>query len=375
MAIGSGAENYSPPQHIALFERDMSPLMMYLAAPQDFVVSPSPDDELQAFLDKVGFQQPYFGSFAQSRQLLNEGFELCSWGKCRPLFRKYGLKAEAAAFDAESRRLHSRLTSLDLEKIIATIPHPEYLSSGFQPELITSSLSDEYLTTRLPFVVKSLWSSSGRGVVLVDSPSQISAVQSFIASRLRRDGAIVLEPFLNRLSECSFLFFISPKGEINYLGCNHFLADSQGRFGQELINCTYPNTLPNDWQSTASQVLYDALIIWQSQTRYTGFVGFDSMVFASKNQVRLRLCTEANLRICMGNINLVIAKFFSSKSKASWSIRHFSSPEECVDYCYNNHKSNPLRFSSDGKIESGFFRLTALDADTRFVACGFASMI
>lgn len=371
IAIGKKADNYSAPPHLATFERDMAQIMMYMSDADDMIVAHRPDAELTDMLSKAGIALPHFCSLAEAKAALTEGYELQPWGKCRPVYRALGLKTEATAFDDNMRSLHSRQTSVELEKIIAQADCPHYMQPSFTPEVITNSnLTIADLKAHLPLVLKSVWSSSGRGVMLVRDESQLTQALTFAQGRIRHDGAIIAEPLLSRISECSFLFAMREGQKPQYLGCNTFEADPLGNFGYEMIGRETPSLLPNNWQTEASQVLTRALQQWQEQTGYTGYIGFDAMIYDHSGQPHLRLCTEANLRICMGNINLGVARLFASDVQARWTIRHFGQAGEALDYCHRQSVENPLRVNADGKIVSGFFRLTSVGEETHFVACG-----
>ncbi len=372
IALGNGTGTYQPSRQLSQFEHDMASLMLFIAEPDDFVVSAEPDYELRKLLTRAGFALPHFCTVDEAKALLRQGFTLVPWGKSAEIFKQFGMSSEAAQFDERQRLLHSRLTSVDFEARIAKHDLPDFLRTDFLPRVITTESEARDMLCRPPYVLKSMWSSSGRGVVIVreDEPTKIA--EEYALSRLRRGEKVVCEPLLDRVGERSFLFRIEEDGTVSYLGINCFEASPNGDFGKELIGKDVEPALPRGWKEEAIGVLKDVLDEWHKATGYMGFIGFDSMIYNDNATLRLRLCTEANLRLCMGNVNLGVALLFAESTEAEWSILHFADHDELNDFYHRSQSENPLILNSEGQVVEGFFRLTPLFPHTRFVACGIA---
>ncbi len=373
IALGNGTGTYQPTRQLAEFERDLAGLMLFACSEGDFVVAESPDTLLLQTLRRAGIGIPQFITQAEARKLIAGGHQLVPWGKSIEVFKRFGMNDEAAAFDGEKRLLHSRLTSVDLEERIARLPLPEFLQTNFLPRIISTESEALSILSSPPYVLKSQWSSSGRGVQIVQDQSTTKAAMDFALSRIRRGEKVIVEPLLSRISELSFLFCINECGSVDYLGKNVFQADEKGNFGKEIIGKAVGENLPTDWEQASVEILKNVLVEWSSETDYKGFIGFDSMIYSDGESVRLRLCTEANLRMCMGNVNLGVAKMIASGSSFEWSIHHFPADGAWNSYCSEMERLHPLSIDGNGKIIRGFLRLTGLGNQKHWGAAGLVT--
>lgn len=363
MAVRLNTTTYQPPKHLAKFESDLASLMMFIADVDDYVVAKQPDYELLNFWFSDN-NIPHFCNYQEAKKLIQRGYNLEPWGQCRQIYHQFGDIDNFVKFDEKSRELHSRLSSHLLEKQISN----EYNSIS---ERINDIEKAQKIIEKSNCVLKSLWSSSGRGVIIVNDNKHCLSATTWAKDKIESEGSIIIEKYLKRVCEFSFLFKID--NNIKYIGLNYFEADEAGRFGHELIGF---NPMKNvgfdtDWDLPIANQLIDAMHQLHWEEKYNGNIGIDAMAYIDDNdKIKIRPCTEANIRTCMGNINNSISKHFAEGTIAKWQIERFESDNEWNYFCAEQSAKYPIKRNEIGLITSGFFRLTSLDEKMRFGAWG-----
>lgn len=377
MAVQNNTVSYQPPARLKVFEQNMASIMMFLASEHDYIVAPRPDEALLRTWAKAGQPLPAFVSHQQATDLIAQGVELAPWGMSRQLLYSLQLKEQASAFGSHMQQLLSRLTSVELERQLAAMPLPAYAKPLFVPTVITHPNDLTAYIRNGRCAVKSLWSSSGRGVTLVRQPEHIEPAITWAQGRLRHDGAVVCEPFVERIAELTLLFAIEHiGGKAKYLGRNIFQSDTAGRFGHEYIGqaacATIDSLLPNGWHEEIGCAVAHAIDTLGWSKHYSGNIGVDAMIYNNGGTPHLRCCMEANLRTTMGHVNRKISQLFADGTQATWHIEQFASAEEWGNYVAEMEQRHPLVADSNGKIKEGFFRLTPVGEGYIYGAYGVA---
>ncbi|MBP5366260.1 MAG: hypothetical protein J6Y82_10130 [Bacteroidales bacterium] len=373
MAVRQANATYQPPKHLAQFESDLAGIMMFLSGENDYVVAQKPDSELLALWDKCN--KTKFCDAAEAKRLIINGERLKPWGECKQIFKAFGDEIRYKAFDDEKRRLHSRLSSVELENALCDSALPDYAQHAPLSQLIENKEIAEQAISIGNCVVKSAWSSSGRGVLMVREKEHVGNAIAWAADKIATDGCVIVERLLDRVCEFSFLFDIIDSDNVNYLGINYFEADSNGHFGDELIGHNPMQSLGfvPDWDQPIAAALSAAIRKLGWIRLYHGFVGVDSMAYASGGRILVRPCVEVNMRTCMGNVNVCVSDFFAKNTKSKWRISHFAADGEWNAFCAEQALRNPLKINAEGKIESGFYRLTSSGGKNKFGAWGIAA--
>ena len=362
MAVQNNSVSYQPPLRLQEFERAMSSLMMFISQEGDYVVGEAPDDELLLFWKERGVYLPRFVSKNDAISLIKDGAILIPWGGSRQLYYSYGLKHKSEQYTDLMRCFFSRELSVVLEDTVCRLCQGRNNLKQYDIEersvLVTERDIMERRVKMGNCVVKSLWSSSGRGVQLVREQCHIEPAIVWARGKIRHDGGVVCEPFYKRLGEFTTLIEIYEDGRIEYLGTNYFEADEAGRFGKELIG---QKILTREEEQEVAQILIEAMSRLNWVEKYIGKIGVDGMVYNDKHGERkVRICTEVNMRHTMGNINLSVARCFSPKVKATWQIEQFDNAMSWARFCKEMVSRFPLVLDDKNRIECGFFRLSSL---------------
>lgn len=170
----------------------------------------------------------------------------------------------------------------------------------------------EHVTHLGKAVVKSPWSSSGRGVRYVDA-DYINIIR-WSEKVLATQGHLMVEPYLNKLKDFGMEFTAHADGRVTYDGLSLF----------NTVNGAYQGSiLATEAEKREAMAAYIDLQLLDSVTEricqwmereiasaYTGPFGIDMMVVAPDadgGRNLLQPCVEINLRRTMGHVALAIS--------------------------------------------------------------------
>jgi hypothetical protein len=95
-------------------------------------------------------------------------------------------------------------------------------------------------------------------------------------------------------------------------------------------------------------------------------LGVDMMICKDDNGYWIHPCVEVNVRMNMGIVaRRFYDRFVSADSKGVYHVEHYFSKSEAVAKDCSMKKLYPLVIIN-GRIESGYMSLTAVNDDTRF---------
>lgn len=375
MAVANGHGSYRPPAHLRQFEIDLAAIPLWLGGKEDYVLVDEPVSE--GFINQLinwGVSAPQF--ITSSQDLGNSiSMQWHPWGWSPALHQQ--LKTFGAEVSSHSmlpwqsghKMLLSRYTGLELATIVFDLIPPEAsISIPKLPQVVTSAESVSCLEVGMmsPVLLKTPWSASGRGLFKIRDRHENAAVNTWVLGKLKQQGALMAEPWLEKLQDLSFHFWVS-EADIQFLGTTYFKTDKDGRFE----GCyTSPPIIDfmgsDDLLSLVGQavgLLQKALSQMQLNKRYNGPVGVDGLFFRTpEGQVKLHPCIEVNLRYTMGLVNLFVAKHVHPESYGYWTIQRFTSKE-----WHHRVENNPpcLR---DGYWHKGVFMLTPPPQKVGFMA-------
>jgi len=374
MAVVIGHNSYQPPAHLKRFENELSALPLWLGDDIDFVLVESEID--RDFIDKLedwGVKSPQFIS---SNTEIDEAIELQPhpWGwsplahkKLLPFFRGKVSHPMVPWHDFH-KKLLSRFTGLELAATVCKLlGDDDHIFIPELPKVLTSAESIAAIEADMvsPILLKTPWSASGRGLFKIRSRQENAAQNNWVLGRLRLHGALLAEPFLDKLQDLSFHFWV--EDDIDFLGTTFFNTDKAGQF----LGC-YIEPPSVDFMDAklmghiverAAQLLLHSLKQMRINERYRGPIGIDAMFFKTQSGlVKLHPCIEINLRYTMGLVNLFLKKHIHAESVGYWNIERISSKK-----WEKRQLENPPRLK-DGAWSEGLFMLTPPPKKEGFMA-------
>jgi len=392
MAIENGTLSYMPPENLKQFERDIAPLMGFAGSASDTIIcSHQPDAQFISFWEKANKIFPQFLSFGERKTLAHGSIDqIIPWGWSYAMKHQlkhliHNLSPETHIPEVSSKefkQFYSRLTSVRIAKQLFE-KQDRLPSIAYQPTTpkifsSTEAVLDYFYTHPQGIILKTLWSSSGRGLCLLRTTREFEQAKPWIKARIKQHQFIIAEPLLNKLQDASFQFMINFDGTYEALGINYFDTDGSGRFQKEYLGIPSKihSHLPQDntWIDEISALLIESMQDLEIHQNHQGSVGIDVLFFYDESgTIRLMPFIEANLRYNMGLINLHIKKHIHPDSAGDWQITPFKNGE-WSDFYHQYIKKHPAIYK-DGLLYEGFMPLTPCHPTSHFAAWGFIKPI
>ena len=308
MALAANVRQYFPPRRIQQMEEDLAGLARFwdngpwgwsLATKQRYLRMGIPDNEL-----------PSDEWLATHRRLSSRKFAVEYYRNLVPLFSpheggRYPLLPCMAQFcksiEEVELRIYNSLSPNYLTNGQFTIG--QFLTQPLNPQSSILNSQSSILNPQSKTILKSPWSSSGRGNIVIDSPEAFEESRKRIERIIREQGGISVEPFYaNKALDFAMEFWIGDEG-VRFLGYSVFFTDETGHYGGNWVESQEQLSeriqLPSE--------LLESLITHHKQALaelpYRGPVGIDMM---RMDDGRVHPCVEINFRMTMGLLALLL---------------------------------------------------------------------
>ncbi len=293
MALAVNADRYTPTKHIQRMEADLAMLPSLWADDADLILTPDGIRDCHgraARIDASAVPMPWgwnrsvrnrFVSLGVDKGLMPADWELDEW-------RLFASRKWSAEYNV---KLYSRLDGMSW-------------LVGNQLDFCNDSASlSAWLSDHpdCPFIIKSEYSSSGRGNRVVRSADQLALL------RVKRVAA---DHYYNKVLDFAMEFEVTDDG-VCYLGLSVFRTSDEGKYvgncvaSQSDLSAMVLSCMPACWADAlpALAEAHRTLLAESIQGHYRGMVGIDMMVVDGG---RLHPCVEINLRMNMGIVAMMI---------------------------------------------------------------------
>jgi hypothetical protein len=374
MSIAHGGAGYTPPANITRMTRELGYLPAYLAGEGDCILMEQPPDEL--FL---AGRRALFGM--ENRVISVEEAKKSRFHALRPWGwspRVHGLLAGIASDEKAcegwtpgEKELYSRTTAL---AVLERMRHHLTLPDAIFPRVEETLDGIVVRARRQSLVIKSPWSSSGRGLLMV-GPGEIRREErEWLSGVLCRQGYVMVEERLDRAVDFALEFWIEGPEIVHYLGLSRFFTGKRGNYQgnyigpqprvEQEITRHVGEPLLREVQATVKRALRETL-----GGLYRGPLGVDMMLYRdATGNYRVHPCVEINLRYNMGILALALQeRYLSPGSEGIFRLSYFSRAGEAYRDSRERAAANPP-CPEAGRIRSGYLPLTPVHEDTRFVA-------
>ena len=369
LALANGSSNYILPRHVRMMEHDLMPMAAFCAEKGDAIAV---DESLTKTCTE--FYKPLCNDieFVSTTTLPADKRQLRPWGidfRLERILQKAGLPYPFTSKDIEHlHRLSSRIVASELLHSLRTaLPHLPLC--GESTACYTEAQVAQVVSFHPSTLLKAPWSGSGRGLRFASRTIE-PPLTGWCRNILQAQGALMVEPIYNKVTDIAVEFMAEPSGQINYLGLSLFRTTDR---------CTYlGNTIAP--QAVLEQeafgeigigVLHEVtdhigrLLETTIDRHYTGPLGVDMMICRDKDGLKLHPCVEINFRNTMGILALHLERFVSNRCTGIFQMRYEHT--ETALQTYAAALPTP-RFDSDGKLCQGCLLLTPILADTRYIA-------
>lgn len=218
-------------------------------------------------------------------------------------------------------------------------------------------------------VLKAPWSGSGRGLVHIAPDGWCSSVEGWVSRVIRTQGAIMAEPYYNKVVDFAMEFSATP--ELSFAGYSLFDTDAHGNYKGNLllpdgeIEKRLMQYISPEALYTVREQLINALSLMLGED-YCGYLGVDMMICREGNTFRIHPCVEVNLRMNMGIASRIIYdRYVHPSSQGHYVVEHYSADGEALHFHRQMTEQYPV-CSEDGRIRRGYLSLTPVFEDTRY---------
>ncbi len=387
MAISNGTVSFMPNKILTRFEQDLDILPICYASEKDVIlVHKIPDSIFLETLAKAGMPIPRFALFPHA--LNNHTFlkenkaELKPWGWSPRIHHQLApLKPQCnqdfhnqpnTHWKSEHKELYSRKMALAcLEHIAVNNPSEKYISKDIFPVICTNQSEVEALQKQWQqIVIKSPWSSSGRGLQVLRKAFINKSVEQALGGVLKSQGYVMVEALVNKQLDFSVQFKVDNKGTLNFLGFGFFDTNENGQYQANHLGYTpelFEQVLSNKDQTKLISDIENALKANLIHQKYCGYLGIDCILFLdSDSNYKIQPCLEINLRYNMGTIALKLNPYIHQESKGTFNI-YADAKSDFVSFSNEMSKKYPFEMR-DGKWYRGYLTLSSPNHEKLFGA-------
>lgn len=383
-AVLQGTEHYTPPRNVQRMQQELASLPVWYAAPDDYVwaeENPSP---------RFFTQQP---KMLKPLARLITRRELAENGKALPALRAtpWGISPDSLRLFSDLKKKHlpslsvppwnpvfTRLTGRQtaaecLEKLRTRLPAEELPAP---PKFCTQlrEIEKYLLLQHAPFVVKTPFSSSGRGLLWLHQRKLTEKDKNWILGALSKQVSVSIECGLEKVQDFAMEFYADGQGEVRYEGLSIFATEQRGAYTGNILEnqpamrrrlTRLSGEAPLDRvQEALTEVLKEAYGPF-----YTGYLGVDMLIYRNQEGgYAIHPCLEINMRYTMGMVALELFRRYVEPS-AQGDFRVSFDAEE--GEAYANHcfmkKAYPLVWEG-GRIKEGYLSLCPVRKETGYRA-------
>jgi len=266
---------------------------------------------------------------------------------------------------------HRRTAAVCLDILQKTIPItppirlPEFCTELKEIEEFVSKNSP-------PFVIKTPYSSSGRGHYWLYDKQLDSRATSWLTGAFKKQNTVSIEPALNRVFDFAAEFYSDGNGQMRYEGLSIFETQSQGQFvgcmlgtQEALLQRLNEYISPEDYFFLVEQIgIVLSEVVGKS---YCGYMGVDMFIYKTADgNYAVHPFVELNLRYTIGLVAMQLSQMFIHPLSQGML--------RTVSYVYNAYEehqrmkaASPLILENN-LIRSGYQTLCPVGPDTRYMA-------
>lgn len=382
MAVANNTNTYTPPAYLKQFENDLELLPVYLATSNDYLlVNQLPSVQYLQQLGKIKPDLPKIDTKINLLKLFKSSeitlSKIAPWGWSPPEhkylepFKQFCttdfLSQPNSQWSIKQKHLYSRENALQvLSNFISncTFSH-QVIDSTLLPQKINNYRQIHALTNLWTHVVvKAPWSSSGRGIIILNKNKIHETYKQWIEGTIKKQGFVMCEPYLNKKYDLSYHFEVHAGKSVDFLGMASFITTNRGQYIGNYIHSLSPQLsakekafLNPDFLNNVAIQLQNSILSNPIFNSYSGVLGVDALVYDLNNTLQINPCLEINLRQNMGTVTLKLQKLVHSASTGIWQIIHFSNPQQLKAFNSEMHKKHPAVIHNE-KLKKGYFPLT-----------------
>lgn len=383
-AILLGKQNYTPPTNVRKMQKDLALLPVWYAEEDDLVyLEEKPSTRFFSHLPDELQPAPTPATkamLAQNAHILPQ-MEAAPWGispHSLHLFERLRestkLRLSIPEWKEDYFRLTGRQTAAEcLEKIRTILPD---IPIPIAPRFCTKirEIEKYMILCNAPFILKTPYSSSGRGLLWEDKRKLDTKTRNWIEGAFNKQGTVSIECGLDKIQDFAMEFYSDGQGEVRYEGLSVFNTEERGSYTGNVLEeqgtmLQRVTRLTGEETYTRIQEAVRSVLRETYGSIYTGYLGVDMLVYKQRDgSFAIHPCVEINMRYTMGMVALRLYQ----KHIAAGAVGNFQvSFDKVAGEAYDKHQfmtaTYPLLIEN-GKIKEGYLSLCPVTKETHYRA-------
>ncbi|MDR0863375.1 MAG: hypothetical protein LBO74_00395 [Candidatus Symbiothrix sp.] len=377
-AVLNTSKYYQPAVRQVNMQQELAFLPAWYARPEDFVLVENP------LTAEFKLELKSLKSLAQAitvtdlNGLPDERVDL--WGISpqsihffEKLNERYHLQLQIPRWKGEFCFLGSRFASqMILSQLMEKIPEiekeilPRFFSNLNEIEQFVAGSNEKQL-------VKSPYSSSGRGLVWLPPGELARSERQIIGGMLKKQSQVSIEKALDKQLDFSMHCENTPEGQTRFIGYSVFQTNRKGAY--EKSRLAAPEIVEEQITAFIDKELLlrvkdECLNNLQKMygPYYTGNIGVDMLVYSSGKPYKLNPCVEINLRKSMGYLAIQLQKnYIYPQSQGDFFMDYRPTPGEI----YRKHRKWKEQYPlvvENGRLKSGYLSLCPVTETSHYHA-------
>ncbi|MGJ8673879.1 DUF455 family protein [Rubritalea sp.] len=313
-------QSFSPKRNVSLLEEDLDMVPLAWARRDDvLILRKEPSREHLRNIRAWGFPMPECVAVTNTKDLKERrigGMRPWAWQqKASDVLEPYSSNMNANVSQkwrahSESKWMSKRM-GFELEQQLGE-PVGEWCTTLDEVEDYLQRASGDVL-------LKAAYSNAGRGHCRLLDGKWTKSAQGWLRRVLKEHGAVLAEPWLDRVLDFSAQYEVAASGEIKLVGMTRVLNDELGRFRGSLVLPKWAQGLDEGlstflFRDSRAHTFYKyempgILKELLAGSNYVGALGVDSMVHKDTNGTYVfRPVVEVNVRHTMGRVAVELLK-------------------------------------------------------------------
>lgn len=354
IALGNNLRHFTPPRNAMLLRKCGAMLMSWLADDGDIIYS---DVAANDWLKNMGHVLRKDISILSSDNI-GKVTDIKPWGWSNAIVGELchmGLPSQLMPDDdriARIRQLSHRHSSVIINRQLQEAG----IESHIPLEFTDITELDSYLSHNRAVVIKSPWSSSGRGVIYSENTDRGQLLR-LAAGMIKNQGCIMTEPMHDRLIDFAMLFE-SRENDIRYIGLSVFDTEHGGNYSGNIVaSQQYLTSLLTKYIGKSRldtlRANLETILFGLINGSYRGVCGVDMMVYRDADMnPHIAPCIELNLRTTMGYVAFCLNRSVMAHD-AKGHMRIAYKGNQATDPCPPSHPC----IDKDGRLYQGTMAL------------------
>lgn len=376
-AVLHGTPNYTPPVNVSTMTKDLAYLPLWYADKGDLVYVETLNEE---FLNSIPRELNLQASPFKAEISYRERYTAVPWG-LSPHILHYissvtkgkAIQVDIPTWRPEYKMLTGRQSTIKCHQLICEISKEEHYPL---PPLTMDSfekVADYISKAEGPVVLKTPFSSSGRGILWIRNSKLTNSECNWIRGAIQKQGFISVEKGLNKTVDFAMEFYSDGKGSIRYEGLSLFGTEQKGAYtgnilmAQPALQKQIESLIGSEQLEKAKKTVTEAIQQVYSK-EYAGYLGVDMILYDEDGMTHIHPCIEVNMRFTMGLVALkLLEHYVHPEAVGHYHVTFDKNPGEAFRKHLQEQKENPL-FIKDGKISRGYLSLCPVTETTYYRA-------